>query len=160
MPQDVTVMLAEAAGTAAALVCPTGVASCGIAADTSVMTARGGVAAGLLMAGDRVITRNGMRRVTAVDRRAETGQAIRIRASALGHDRPEADVIVAAGQPLHLRDWRAAALYGSAVASVPAARLADGEYIRSESVSALDLVTLRFEAPCVIYAAGLEIACA
>ncbi len=45
-------------------------------------------------------------------------EMVRISASALGHDRPEADLFVAPDQQILIRDWRAKALYGRDVAMV------------------------------------------
>jgi hypothetical protein len=54
----------------------------------------------------------------------------------------------------------AKALYGRDVAMVAAQRLADGDYIRRETVAEVRLFTLRFGRDEVIYAGGLELACA
>jgi hypothetical protein len=85
---------------------------------------------------------------------------VRISASALGHDRPEADMFVAPSQQVLVRDWRAKALYSKDVAMVEAQRLADGDYIRKETVAEVRLFTLVFEREEVVYAGGLELACA
>ena len=51
----------------------------------------------------------------------------------LGVGKPADDVLVAADQPILIRDWRAKALFG--------------------------LFALHFDAPAVIFAGGLELAC-
>ena len=51
------------------------------------------------------------------------------------------------------------ALYGTPTALVPVSRLVDGEYIRTEDAATIQVVTLCFDSPCVIYVHGLEIAC-
>ena len=84
---------------------------------------------------------------------------MRIRASSLGHDRPEQDLLVAPGQPILIRDWRAKAIFGQPVAAIPAARLADGEFVCLETHRQVRLFTLRFDEDEVIYAEGLELAC-
>jgi hypothetical protein len=89
----------------------------------------------------------------------KTARLIRIRASTMGHDRPDQDIWLAPGQPVVIRDWRARALYGQPVAAVPAARLADGEFIMAETLSDCRLFSLRFDGDEVIYAEGLELAC-
>jgi hypothetical protein len=84
---------------------------------------------------------------------------VRIRATTLGHDRPERDLLLAPGQPVMIRDWRARALYGADAAAIPASRLADGEFIVTEVLRQVRLYTLHFAGEEVIYADGLEIAC-
>jgi hypothetical protein len=160
MPQDSTLLHAAADRAAASPAAWQGLdQAAGLGPDTPVMTAAGERPAGDLAPGDRILTRAGMRRLTAVVRHPAGAAAIRVSASALGHDRPGQDVILAPGQPVHLRDWRAAALYGAAAATVPVARLADGDYIRATAPGGQPMVTLHFDAPAVIYAGGLELAC-
>lgn len=133
----------------------------GITAGTCVLTLEGEMPVQFLAPGDRVITRSGARvlkdiRVTVL----RDAAMVRISASALGHERPEEDMFVAPSQPVLVRDWRAKALYGKDVAMVEAQRLADGGYIRKEVVAELRLFTLVFEREEVVYAGGLELACA
>ncbi|VDC31806.1 hypothetical protein XINFAN_03161 [Pseudogemmobacter humi] len=132
----------------------------GITVGTPVLTLDGELPVQFLALGDRVITRNGARVLKAISVQVLRDAAmIRVSASALGHDRPESDVFLAPSQKVLLRDWRAKALYGSETALVEAARLADGEYIRQETVAELRLFTLHFGRDEVIYAGGLELAC-
>lgn len=131
----------------------------GLAFGSTVLTAQGERTVETLAPGDRIITRDGIRRLTAAITDELTGTVVRVSASALGHDRPDADLCLAPGQLLLLRDWRAQALYGTPSALVPVSRLTDGEYISIEATETLQVVTLCFDAPCVIYAHGLEIAC-
>ncbi|GAB1363724.1 hypothetical protein MASR1M32_29600 [Rhodobacter sp.] len=133
----------------------------GITAGTMVLTLDGGLPVQFLAPGDRVVTRSGARvlkDVTVSVLRDAT--MVRISASALGHDRPDADLFVAPNQQILVRDWRAKALYGSDAAMVEAQRLADGEYIRKETVAEVRLFTLTFEREEVVFAGGLELACA
>ncbi|MBP9185387.1 MAG: Hint domain-containing protein [Fuscovulum sp.] len=133
----------------------------GITAGTPVLTLEGELPVQFLAPGDRVITRSGTKVLTDIQVTVLCGaEMVRISASALGHDRPEADLFVAPGQPILVRDWRAKALYGRDVAMVEAQRLADGDYIRRETVAEVRLFTLRFGRDEVIYAGGLELACA
>lgn len=133
---------------------------CGIAAGTPVLTMRGTVAVETLAPGDRMITRNGARTVTAIEfATLSEAEVVRISMGVLGAERPEADMIVAPGQPILIRDWRAKAIAGVDQAVMTAARLADGEYISMQTVHDLRLVTVRFADEQVIYAAGLELAC-
>ncbi len=133
----------------------------GITAGTTVLTLEGDLPVQYLAPGDRVITRSGARTLRAIEVTVLTdAPMIRISASALGHDRPVDDMFVAPAQPILIRDWRAKALYGTDTAMVAAERLADGDYIRAEVVTEARLFTLRFDADVVIYAGGLELACA
>jgi hypothetical protein len=132
----------------------------GIVEGTAILTARGAVAVESVRAGDRVVTRAGAMRVVAVERRVERmARLVKVSASALGHDRPEDDMWIAADQPVLVRDWRARALTGADRAMIPAVRLCDGEYIRAEVRRDAAIWTLHFDAPAVVYAGGLELGC-
>ncbi len=132
----------------------------GLVAGTQVQTLDGLLPVEFLEPGDRIVTRAGSRQLLAVSvvQRRMAG-VVRIRAATLGHDRPEQDVLLAPGQPVLIRDWRARALFGVEVAAIPASRLADGEFIVAEVQRQVRLFTLRFAEDEVIYAEGLEIAC-
>jgi Hint domain len=133
----------------------------GIIAGTPVLTLEGEIPVQFLAPGDRVITRSGAKKLQSVEVAVVRDAAmVRISASSLGHERPEADIFVAPSQQILVRDWRAKALYNKDVAMVEAQRLADGEYIRKEVVAEVRLFTLRFEREEVVYAGGLELACA
>jgi hypothetical protein len=133
----------------------------GIAAGSVILTLEGALPIEFLSVGDRIITRNGARILRSITSRvARNAPMVRICASALGHDRPEEDLIVAPGQPIHIRDWRALALFGAKAVSVPAARIVDGEYVRRETIAEQRLFMLGFDATEVIYANDLELACA
>ena len=132
----------------------------GILARTMVRTLDGVLPVEYLTPGDRIVTRNGARRLTSVSVQArKMVDLVRIRASTLGHDRPEQDLLVSPGQPILIRDWRARAIFGTPVAAIPASRLADGEFVCLESHRQVRLFTLRFDEDEVIYAEGLELAC-
>ena len=129
-------------------------------AGTPVLTLDGELPVEFLSVGDRLLTRNGARRLKQIEVTVvQNARMVRISKDALGVERPSDDVMVSADQQILIRDWRAKALYGTAKAMVPASRLADGEYIRSEIVSDVRLYTLGFEDDAVIYAGGLELAC-
>ncbi len=131
----------------------------GIAHGTNVLTLDGELPVEFLTPGDRILTRSGARTLRAVDVTVlHDARVIRISEGTLGKDRPGSDMIVSPGQPILIRDWRAQALYGAATALVPAARLADGEYIRAEMIAELRLYALRLDDAEVIYAGGLELA--
>lgn len=132
----------------------------GMLAGTMVRTLDGLIPVEFLTPGDRIVTRAGARRLTSVSVVARKQvDLVRVRASTMGHDRPDQDLLLSPGQPVLIRDWRAKALYGVEVAAIPAARLADGEFICVESHRNARLFTLRFDEDEVIYAEGLELAC-
>lgn len=132
----------------------------GIALGTQVLTLEGEMPIEFLTPGDRILTRSGARRLRSIKVcSVRNGRVIRITAGSLGVDRPGGDMIVSPDQPILIRDWRAKALFGSATAMVPAARLADGEYIRAEVVEDMRFYTLHLDTAEVIYAGGLELAC-
>jgi hypothetical protein len=135
-------------------------ANTGLVEGSTVMTLSGAKAVQDLRAGDRVITRSGAMVLRDIEMRTERhARLVRISASALGNERPDEDITVAADQPILVRDWRAQALAGSDRAMIPAARLADGEYIRAEARRDIRVYRLCFDAPAVIYAQGLEFGC-
>lgn len=133
----------------------------GIAMGTRVLTLQGALAVEFLEPGDRVITRTGARVLRAIEVSvSRDAQVVTVAAGALGHDRPDAPLCLAAGQAVMLRDWRAQALYGMHEAAVPAARLVDGEFLCAARVAELRLFRLVFDAAEVVYADGVELACA
>lgn len=131
----------------------------GFALGTRVMTADGEIPVEFLTAGDRIITREGMRVLRALTcTEASNITMIRVSSDSLGSGRPGEDVLLAPGQRVLLRDWRAKALFGQVQALVPIARLVDGQYISRCEVPAARLFALHFDTPQVIYAEGLELA--
>lgn len=132
----------------------------GMLAGTMVRTLDGVLPVDYLAPGDRIVTRSGARRLVSVSvvLRKQV-HLVRIRASSMGHDRPDQDLLLSPGQAVVIRDWRAQALYGVTAAAIPASRLADGEFICVEVHRNARLYTLRFEDEEVIYAEGLELAC-
>ena len=132
----------------------------GLTVGTTVLTLDGELPVQFLAPGDRIITRSGAKVLKSVEVSVlRDADMIRVSASALGHDRPEADCFIAPGQKIMLRDWRAKALYGQDVAMIEAQRLCDGDYIRPETVTEIRVFTLKFDCDEVIYAGGLELAC-
>lgn len=133
----------------------------GVAQGTLVMTMEGALPVEYLAPGDRLITRSGARRLRQIEvTRMQNARLILIGAETLGDGQPEAPMVVPATQPIFVRDWRAKALTGTPAALIPAARLADGAYIRAVVLEEVRLFTLAFDTAEVISAGGIEIACA
>lgn len=131
----------------------------GIATGTVVMTADGALPVDFLAPGDRVVTRSGMRVLREVHLNRYTGPAIRIREGALGHGRPDTPMVLPAHAPLLVRDWRAGSFPGRKAVVVEARDLADGEFVVPTEAVSLQLYDLRFDAPEIVYAEGLELCC-
>jgi hypothetical protein len=132
----------------------------GMAAGTRIRTLEGELPVEFLMPGDRIVTRAGARRLLSVSvRQARALDVVRVKASTLGHGRPDDDLLIGPAQEVVVRDWRAQALYGAKVAAIPSTRLADGEFVLAERHAAIRLFTLRFAEEEVIWAEGLELRC-
>lgn len=131
----------------------------GIASGTVVATQDGYLPVDFLEPGERVITRSGMRVLRAVNVRRYSGPAVCIRASALGHDRPEQDLTLPSDTLILVRDWRASAIWDEDQAMVPVSRLIDGEFVALTEVKSLRTFELVFDAPEIIYAEGVELCC-
>ncbi len=123
------------------------------------MTLDGEIAVEFLSPGDRIVTRDGMRRLVAVRSSSYSGPAMQLAQGALGHDRPQTGLVLPAGTRLHLRDWRARAMFGAATADAAVRHLFDGEFVTEVRVRDLRVFTLTFDVPQVVYVEGLEIAC-
>ncbi|MEJ6388016.1 Hint domain-containing protein [Gymnodinialimonas ulvae] len=140
-----------------------GLSECGagLAPGTQVLTLDGALPVEFLTPGDRIITRRGARAVQAVTRHLLPAGSTRIRisASALG-GHPSNDIIIMPDQRVLVRDWRAQALWGTDCAAIPAARLVDGTFIRTETGAEQIMLSLYFGAPEILYADGLELASA
>jgi hypothetical protein len=131
-----------------------------VVAGTPIQTLEGALPVEFLQPGDRVLTRSGMRRLREVQvSLVKNARMVRIAHETLGVDRPSHDILVSAGQLVLVRDWRAQALAGVPAALFPAARLADGEYIRCLTLPEARLFTLVFEEEAIVYAGGLELVC-
>jgi hypothetical protein len=135
-------------------------ANTGLVEGSTVMTLTGPQPVEALRPGDRVVTRAGALRLRDIDvRSVRHARLVRISASALGEERPEQDIVVAAEQPILVRDWRAQAMANTDRAMIPATRLADGQYIRAEARRGIRIFRLVFDQSVVIYAQGLEFGC-
>lgn len=132
----------------------------GVAQGVVVMTMEGALPVEYLAPGDRVITRSGARRVRQIEvTTVRHARLILIGAETLGDLQPDGPMVVPATQPILVRDWRATALCGTPTALIPAARLADGEYIRAVVLDEVRLYTLVFDTSVVIQAGGIELGC-
>ncbi len=132
----------------------------GILAGTRIRTLEGDLPVEFIEPGDRIITCSGAIRVVAVSTSLRRfAPVVRLAASTIRHCQPEADLVLSPGQRVMIRDWRATSLYGAAAAAVPAARLADGKFVRHEILDLARLFTLHFASEEVIYAEGLELTC-
>lgn len=131
----------------------------GFCAGTTIMTLQGEMPVEALQPGDKIITRDAgmavLRKVTAHTVKART---VRIKAGSLGHTRPDRDMMVMEKTPLHIRDWRAEALFGQQAAIVEASRLLDGEFISVQEPQDVTVYALTFDRQHIVYADGMEVA--
>ena len=133
----------------------------GLAHGTTVMTLDGEKSVEDLTAGTRVITRDsGMAILRSVTTTEVTVASIKVKAGSLGHTRPDKDIIVGPDALVHIRDWRAKALFGADVATVKARRLVDGEFISEQPAAKIKVYELTFDRQHILYADGLEVASA
>ncbi len=132
--------------------------SSGLCAGTVVLTLDGEMPIEHLSPGDRIITRDtGMAVLVAITVRKTETATVRIKAGSLGHNRPEGDMVVAPDTLIHIRDWRAQALYGQPSATVPARALIDGEFVAQQPQAQMHLYELVFDRSHIVYADGVEI---
>lgn len=129
----------------------------GLCAGTTVMTLAGEMPVDHISVGDKVITRDsGISIVKDIRVRTLRIAPIRIKAGSLGHTRPDRDMIVAPDTKLHIRDWRAEALFGKPSATVAAARLVDGEFLAQQEPKEMTVYQIIFDREHIIYADGVE----
>lgn len=130
----------------------------GICAGTTIMTLDGEIPVEHLSVGDRIITRDaGMSVIKAINSREVKMQPIRIKAGSLGHTRPDRDMMVSPGTRVHIRDWRAEALFGAAAATVEASRLVDGEFLTQLTSREVKVFDIIFDREHILYADGVEL---
>lgn len=141
----------------AAEVVKTKTTEAGICAGTTVMTLAGEMPVEHLAVGAKIITRDsGMAVLKSITSRTAKIQPIRIKAGSLGHTRPDRDMMVAPGTRIHIRDWRAEALFGAKAVNVPAHRLVDGEFLAEAALREVTIYTLHFDREHIVYADGIE----
>ncbi len=130
----------------------------GIIAGTNVMTMQGELPVETLAVGDKIITRDsGMAVLREIRILTLSVAPIRFKAGSLGHTRPDRDTYLSPDAKVHLRDWRAQALYGKSSVLVCASKIVDGEYVAQmpcRDVMAFELV---FDQEHILYADGLEV---
>ncbi|ALG90139.1 MULTISPECIES: Hint domain-containing protein [Actibacterium] len=130
----------------------------GLAQGSIVLTLDGALPVEFLNKGDRIITRSGARVLRGLAARTLAGAPFRIRPGALGHDHPCETLLVAPGQRVLVRDWRARALYDAEQALVPVEHLADGTHIATaREMCGLRVWSLIFDDEQVFYADGIEV---
>ena len=136
-------------------------ANSGLIAGTTVMTLDGELPVEHLAPGDRVITRDTGMAVLREVRMTELDMStVKIKAGSLGHTRPDRDMTVSPDTLLHIRDWRAEALFGQKSALIPARRLMDGEFVAEQPKSRVKIFELVFDKQHILYADGIELASA
>ena len=130
----------------------------GLCAGTTIMTLDGEMPVEHLTEGDRVVTRDtGMAVLKTITARTLKVAPIRIKAGSLGHTRPDRDMLVTPHAKLHIRDWRAEALFGQPTVLVEAHRLVDGEFLVEAALREVTVFELEFDAPHILYADGVEL---
>lgn len=131
----------------------------GLLGHSLIMTLTGEKRVADLKPGERIVTRDaGAAVLRDVCQRRIMARAVRVKASSLGHNRPERDATLPAGQPVLVRDWRAQALFGAPQVLVAAARLVDGEFVTLRDSTSMTVYDLKFDTPHVLYVDGLETA--
>jgi hypothetical protein len=127
-------------------------------AGTPVLTLQGILPVEHILPQDRVVTRSGAVPVLGVAMTVRRDiPLLQVSARALGHDRPEADILLPAAQTILLRDWRARAMFGADQATVALSRLIDGTHIRHEPAAEVRMIRLTLPRAAVLYAAGIEV---
>lgn len=130
----------------------------GLLGGAQVLTLRGYMPIKSLEAGDRIVTRNGMRTLQEINVESHMMRPIRVGQGTLGFSRPNADMMMAPDQEVMVRDWRAEMLFGRDMVIVNINTMVDGKHIAQEPELALhDVYQLRFEEEEIFYADGVEI---
>lgn len=130
----------------------------GLLGTCNVLTMTGYKPIAELTAGERIITRNGLRVLRELSVTTHTFRAVCVGKGTLGFSRPTTDMKIAPKQEVMVRDWRAEVLFGRDAVIVPIERMIDGKYIAEEAeVEAHNVFELRFDGEEVFYADGVEI---
>jgi hypothetical protein len=130
----------------------------GIVAGAQILTMRGYAAIETLRPGDRLITRRGARELREISSETRAFRPVRIGPNTLGFSRPKSEMLVAPGQEIMVRDWRAQMLFGQDSVIMPIARLVDGEFIAQDAqIANYKTFELKFDTNEVLYADGVEV---
>lgn len=130
----------------------------GLLGNCNVLTMSGYKPIAELEAGERIITRNGLRVLRELSVTTHTFRAITVGKGTLGFSRPSATMMMAPDQEVMVRDWRAEVLFGRDAVIIPIARMVDGKYIaEQEEIKEHSVFELRFDSEEVFYADGVEI---
>lgn len=130
----------------------------GLLANCNVMTLQGERTICTLTPGDRIITRNGARVLREVKVTHHTFRAITVGKGTLGYTRPSENMLMAPGQEVMVRDWRAEILFGRNAVIIPIDRMIDGKYIaQSADLTEHAVYELRFDDEEIFFADGVEI---
>lgn len=130
-------------------------ARAGFTPATSILTLDGSLPVEWLEAHDRIITRDrGMVRATQIEKWQHTGAIVVVRKGALGPDLPSEDIRLVPSTELLLRQGPT----GENLSRMKAADLVDETEIKVEYPRGpITLIGLKFDAPHIVYAGGLEI---
>ena len=130
----------------------------GLLGDTQILTMRGYAPISSLKAGDRIVTRNGMRALKSLHVERHMMRPIRVGQGTLGFSRPNSDMLIAPDQEVMVRDWRAEMLFGRDMVIVNVSTLVDGDHIAEDTELGLhDVYKLRFDQEEIFYADGVEV---
>ena len=130
----------------------------GLCAGTHVLSKQGDIPVEQLRVGTRVLSRNfGLTTLKEIKHTTRTFRPIKILASSLGHNRPGANTFIAPSSLIHIRDWRAQAIYQAQSANVPAWRLVDGEFVSYGHPQEIEVYELFFDRLHVLFADGIEV---
>ncbi|EPX80162.1 Hint domain-containing protein [Litoreibacter arenae] len=130
----------------------------GLLGGTQVLTMRGYVPIESLEAGDRIVTRDGMRNLKELHVQRHMMRPIRVGQGTLGFSRPNTDMLMAPDQEVMVRDWRAEMLFGRDMVIVNISRMVDGKHIAEDTELDLhDVYQLRFDSEEIFYADGVEV---
>ncbi|WP_158269910.1 Hint domain-containing protein [Litoreibacter ponti] len=130
----------------------------GLLGGVRVLTMNGYQPIEALQAGDRVVTRNGMRVLADIYVEEHLMRPIRVGQGTLGFNRPDTDMMMAPDQEVMVRDWRAEMLFGRDMVIVNINTMVDGKYIVEAETEQLHKVyQLQFEQEEIFYADGVEI---
>ncbi|WP_300029240.1 Hint domain-containing protein [uncultured Roseobacter sp.] len=130
----------------------------GLVHGARVLTLRGEMPVQALVPGDRLVSPGAvMAEVNRIEVSSVITRGIYVIAGSLGHTRRSTDTLLAAGQPVLIRDWRAAALTGRRLAWLPAIDLVDGEFVRDIGLAPMTLYRVICDGPRVICADGMEL---